>query len=109
MRHELLVVQMSLMRIAGLQVHVVDSEQGRMARPRVLPPGQRVDVWLELDMPESNGDVFQVCISHNRHIQAACACSPLAAGWRSAGFIACEVTSEQAPHDYRSKMLPCLG
>ena len=54
-------VGMSLMRIAGVQVQVVDLEQGRMARPRVLPPGQRVDVWLEMDMPESNGDVFQVC------------------------------------------------
>ena len=42
---------------------MVDSDQGRMARPRMLPPGQRVDVWLELEMPEnhgsSNGDIFQ--------------------------------------------------
>ena len=41
-----------------------------MARPRVLPPGQRVDVWLELDMPESNGDVFQVCAP--RDCQISC-------------------------------------
>ena len=46
-----------------------------MARPRVLPPGQRVDVWLELDMPESNGDVFQVCAPQYRQIQAATAAS----------------------------------
>ncbi|KAK9843525.1 hypothetical protein WJX81_007180 [Elliptochloris bilobata] len=47
-----------------VKVQVVDSDQGRMARPRMLPPGQRMDVWLELDMPESNGassgDMFQV-------------------------------------------------
>lgn len=46
-----------------VQVQVVDSDQGRMARPRMLPPGQRVDVWLELEMPKnhgsSNGDIFQ--------------------------------------------------
>ncbi len=50
-----------------VQVQVVDSDQGRMARPRMLPPGQRVDVWLELEMPEShgssNGDIFQACTS----------------------------------------------
>ena len=66
-------VGMSLMHVAGVQVQVVDSEQGRMARPRVLPPGQRVDVWLELDMPESNGDVFQVCApSYRPHTGGLC-------------------------------------
>ena len=65
------VLRSSLTCITQLQVQVVDSEQGRMARPRVLPPGQRVDVWLELDMPESNGDVFQVCAPQYRATQAA--------------------------------------
>ena len=27
---------------------------------RMLKPGQRANVWLELVMPEVNGDVFQV-------------------------------------------------
>ena len=27
---------------------------------RVLKPGQQANIWLELVMPEENGDVFQV-------------------------------------------------
>ncbi len=27
---------------------------------RILKPGQRANIWLELRMPEVNGDVFQV-------------------------------------------------
>ena len=31
---------------------------------RILSPGQRANIWLELRMPEVNGDVFQVSSLH---------------------------------------------
>jgi len=59
-----------------VQVQVVDSDQGRMARPRMLPPGQRIDVWLELNMPESHhatsGDVFQARCVNAAPLPTAC-------------------------------------
>ncbi len=59
-----------------MQVQVVDSDQGRMARPRMLPPGQRIDVWLELNMPESHhatsGDVFQARCVNTAPLPPAC-------------------------------------
>ena len=32
---------------------------------RILKPGQRANIWLELRMPEVNGDVFQVFTQHS--------------------------------------------
>ena len=37
---------------------------------RVLKPGQQANIWLELVMPEENGDVFQVRCTNPRSTQS---------------------------------------
>ena len=37
---------------------------------RVLKPGQQANIWLELVMPEENGDVFQVRCADARSAQS---------------------------------------
>ena len=41
------------------------SGSGKGAAPRVFPPGQQMNIWLELEAAEAHGnvntDVFQVC------------------------------------------------
>ena len=41
----------------------------------MLKPGQQASVWLELLMPDVNGDVFQVCRPMQYQLQRICCCS----------------------------------
>ena len=36
----------------------------------MLKPGQQANIWLELVMPEENGDVFQVSCTESRSAQS---------------------------------------
>ena len=54
---------------------VADIHWNLQGAVRILKPGQRASIWLELLMPDVNGDVFQVCCPMQYQLQRMCCCS----------------------------------